>query len=236
MIRTYSRTRSPSVKLSPTDPHPSLVMINPHIPGLEAVRQDGRSRASTLWKVVVGEKEDQYQSAVRIAPGGPDVVYDLDGDGRYELLAVDHQRARRPASSTSSSSTPRPASALAEAGDERVLSVDDLDGDGQPEVLLQAAARCGWRAGTASGFIELWRGDGVEPLVRPLPSEGDLSRTSGGNTPVWRESPGSDLFLLRFPDGVSACRLAGSQVVRVKPVADARGARERRGRILRPSG
>jgi outer membrane protein assembly factor BamB len=36
--------------------------------------------------------------------------------------------------------------------------------------------------------------------------------------PVWREAPGSALFLFRFPDGVSACRLAGTQVVRVKPI------------------
>src|SRR5207248_8531167 len=86
-IRTYSAWIA-SVKLSPGDAHPALVMINPHIPGLKAVRQDGRSQAATLWKVVVGEKEDQYQVAVRIEPGGPDVVSDLDGDGRSEVLAT----------------------------------------------------------------------------------------------------------------------------------------------------
>src|SRR5262249_49592865 len=86
MIRTYLAAIA-SVKLSRADPNPSLVMINPHLPGLEAVRQDGRSRASRLWKVVVGGREDQYQSAIRIAPGAPDVVADLDGDGRFEALA-----------------------------------------------------------------------------------------------------------------------------------------------------
>ena len=58
------------MKLSPSRPAPALVMINPHLPGLKAVRQDGRTQATVLWKVVVGEKEDQYQSAIRIAPGG----------------------------------------------------------------------------------------------------------------------------------------------------------------------
>ena len=217
MIRTYMAAIA-SVKLSPADPHPSLVMINPHIPGLEAVRQDGRSRTSILWKVVVGEKEDQYQSAIRIVPGGPDVVSDLDGDGRYEILASitnEHGDRSKHLVVFDASTGGR----LAETGDERVLSVDDLDGDGHPEVLLQGSARLRLARWNNQGFIELWRGDGVEPLVHPVPSEGSLSRTSGGNRPVWRESPGSDLFLLRFPDGVSACRLTGNQVVRVRPVA-----------------
>jgi hypothetical protein len=86
MIRTYM-AQIASVKLSRTERYPSLVMINPHLPGLKAVRQDGQSRAATLWKVVVGGKEDQYQTAVQIAPGGPDIVYDLAGDGRYEVSA-----------------------------------------------------------------------------------------------------------------------------------------------------
>ena len=162
------------MKLSPTDPHPSLVMINPHIPGLKAVRQDGRSRAETLWKVVVGGKEDQYQSAIRIVPGGPDVVSDLDGDGRYEVLAsiTNEHGDRSQHLVVFDAATGR---RLAEAGDERVLSVDDLDGDGRPEVLLQGAARLRLARWDGRGFIELWHGDGVEPLLRPLPSEGSLT-------------------------------------------------------------
>ena len=76
-----------AVKLEPGDAHPALVMINPMIPGLRAVRLDGKTRAETLWKVVVGPLEDQYQPAVRIAPGGSDVAYDLTGDGRHVLAA-----------------------------------------------------------------------------------------------------------------------------------------------------
>ena len=168
MIRTYMATDRLG-EARPADPHPSLVMINPHIPGLKAVRQDGRSQASTLWKVVVGGKEDQYQSAIRIAPGGPDVVSDLDGDGRYEVLAsiTNEHGDRSQHLVVFDASTGR---RLAEAGDERVLSVDDLDGDGRPEVLLQRrrAAATGAlgrpKASSSSGS-----GDGVEPLRPAAP-------------------------------------------------------------------
>src|SRR5205807_2328558 len=68
-IRSYDATIA-AVKLAPGDAHPALVMINPKIPGLRAVRLDGKTRAETLWKVVVGPLEDQYQPAVRITPGG----------------------------------------------------------------------------------------------------------------------------------------------------------------------
>ena len=146
-------------------------MINPHLPGLKAVRQDGKSQASTLWKVVVGGKEDQYQSAVRITPGGPDVVSDLDGDGRSEVLAsiTNEHGDRSQHLVVFDASTGR---RLAEAGDERILSVDDLDGDGRPEVLLRDASRLRLAHWDGDGFRELWRGDRVEPLLRPLPSEG----------------------------------------------------------------
>jgi hypothetical protein len=217
MIRTYSASVA-SVKLAPADPNPALVMINPHIPGLKAVRQDGRSRAETAWKVVVGEKEDQYQSAVKIGPGGTDVVSDLDGDGRYEVLAsITNERGDRLQRLVVFDAAT--GERLAEAGDERVVSVDDLDGDGRPEILLQASGRLRLAHWDGRGFIELWHGDRVDPLVRPLPDEGSLARTAGGNATIWRESQGSDLFLFRFPDGVGACRLSGTRVVRVKPVA-----------------
>ncbi len=215
-IRTYMATIA-SVRLSPADPYPALVMINPHLPGLKAVRQDGKSRATTLWKVVVGGAEDQYQVGVRIRPGGPDVVADLDGDRRYEIIATiigEHGDRSRHLVVFDAATGRR----LAETGDARILAVGDLDGDGRPEILLQEAGRLRLARWDRGGFVELWGGNRIEPMLRPLPAEGSLRRTAGGNQPVWREAPGSNLFLFRFPDGVSACRLAGNQVVRVKPV------------------
>jgi hypothetical protein len=85
-IRTYTATVA-AVKLRPQDRCPALVMINPFLPGLKAVRQDGRSGASELWKVVIGGKEDQYQKRVTLAPAGPALVYDLESDGRHTILA-----------------------------------------------------------------------------------------------------------------------------------------------------
>jgi outer membrane protein assembly factor BamB len=216
MIRTYYATIA-SLKLSSADPHPTLVMINPHLPGLKAIWQDGRTQATTLWKVVVGGKEDQYQSAIKIEPGAPDLVYDLDGDGRYEVVAtiIDEHDDHATHLVVFDAATGR---RLAEGGDERIISVDDLDRDGRPEVFLKHSRALRLARWDGRGFVDLWKSDRATPIVRPLPAEGCLRRTSGGNTPVWRESPVSDLFLLGFPDGVYACRLMGNQVIRVRPV------------------
>src|SRR5262249_32716021 len=95
----------------------------------------------------------------------------------------------------------------------------DLDGDGRPEVVLQGAAQMRVARWVNDGLTEVWHGDGVEPLLRPVPSEGSLSRTAGGNTTVWRETPDSARILCRFPDAVHACRFKGNQVERGKLVA-----------------
>src|SRR4029077_4786513 len=85
-IRTYMATVA-VVKLMPTDACPALVMINPSLPGLKTVCQDGKTFARELWRVVVGGKEDQYQKRITVVPAGASLVYDLDNDGRYLVLA-----------------------------------------------------------------------------------------------------------------------------------------------------
>src|SRR5207237_5992523 len=85
-IRTYLATVA-AIKLRPTDRCPALVMINPSLPGLKAVRLDGKTFARELWKVVIGGKEDQYQKRVTVAPAGTSLVYDLHHDGRSLVLA-----------------------------------------------------------------------------------------------------------------------------------------------------
>jgi hypothetical protein len=110
-------------------------MINPMIPGLRAVRLDGKTHAETLWKVVVGPLEDQYQPAVRIAPGGSDVAYDLVGDGR-PMLAASIANERGDGKQRLALFDARTGKRLWEGGDARILAVDDLDGDGRWEVLF----------------------------------------------------------------------------------------------------
>ena len=203
-IRTYSGTIA-AIKLAPHDPHPTLVMINPHIPGLKAVQQDGRTAATTLWKVVVGKQEDQYQAKVRIVPGGADCVYDLNGDDRYEIVASitnehDDEKTHLTVFDT------RDGKRLGEFDDLKIVSVDDLDGDGKPEVVLQDKKTYQIAHWTGSDFQLLWQADDFEPLLRTAPSEGDLSRSSGINMRVQRNGLHSREFLGRFPDGDWNCR------------------------------
>lgn len=222
-IRTYPATIA-AAKLAPGDTHPSLVMINPMIPGLRAVRLDGKTRAETLWKVVVGPLEDQYQPAVKIAPAGSDVAYNMKGDGRYQLAAsVANERGDGKQHLLLFDALT--GARLWEGPDARILSVDDLDGDGKPEVVLQEGPELRIARWTGSGFQDLWRKEGVTPLLRPLAREEDLTRTAGGNAPLWREKPGSPEFLLRFPDAVRSCRLtpAGVQSGQVVTAHEALG-------------
>jgi hypothetical protein len=223
-IRTYMATVA-VVRLNPADTCPALVMINPSLPGLKAVRQDGKTFARELWKVVVGGTEDQYQKRVTVAPAGTGLVYDLEdsgpplalasvknerGDGVTRLVVVDARTGRR----------------LAELPDARVLAADDLDGDGRRELLLQRGSElsiCRWKAGELQ---TVWHQVDVTPVLRRLPPGGDLRLTSGssptarGNTSLWREKAGSASFLLRFPDGVHPCRLGADGLEKGKAVTE----------------
>ena len=61
-IRTYWAATA-AMPLHAGEP-PALLMINPMIPGVQVVVQDGNTLVSK-WKRVVGELEDQYQTKVR---------------------------------------------------------------------------------------------------------------------------------------------------------------------------
>jgi outer membrane protein assembly factor BamB len=223
-IRTYMATVA-AVKLRPADACPALVMINPHLPGFKAVCQDGKTFARELWKVVVGGKEDQYQNRVTVAPAGTSLVYDPDNDGRHLVLAsVRNEHGDGAARLVVLDA--RTGRRLAELPDARVLAADDLDGDGKQELLLQRGSElsiCRWKA---SDLQTVWHQADVLPVLRPLPPGGDLRLTSGssaaarGNAAVWRETPGSDRFLLQFPDGVHGCRLGPAGLEKGKAVAE----------------
>ena len=218
MIRTYYATdrlgealaRRPAALARHDQPAPARAQGGPagrQVPGHEALEGRGGREGRP---VPVGDPDraraGRMSSPTSTATAGTRSLASITnehGDRSQHLVVFDASTGRR----------------LAEAGDERILSVDDLDGDGRPEVLLQGAGRLRLAHWDGRRLQRALAGRWRRAAPPAAPRRGSLSRTSGGNTPVWRESPGSDLFLLRFPDGVSACRLAGNQVVRVKPVA-----------------
>ena len=203
---------------------PSLLMINPFIPGVQVVTQDGTT-AQSKWKQVVGDTENQYQAKVKIDRAAPDPFVDLDGDGEIEILAaVTNEHADDKVHLVMFGS--RTGARLFDGADLRVITVDELDGQAPREVLLRAgqgALRiCNW---DGAKWVERWRGTGVDPLVTPAPPEGRLTRAvgargTGRNMPLWRDESGQKHFLLRFPDGVWACQLTRENLQRVRRVTE----------------
>ena len=220
-IRTYwaATAAEPLKKGEP----PSLLMINPMIPGVQVVTQDG-TKTLRKWKQVVGGVEDQYQNTVKITRGAPDPFVDLDGDGKLEILAAvtnEHGDERTHLVIFAADDGQR----LYDMPDQSVLTVDQLDDKPPIEVLLREGKNtlriCHWNG---RRFVDCWRDEDVEPLIRPAPPEGHLARAvgarnTGRNMPLWREAEGSKRFLMRFSDGVSSCRLANSSITRIRKIA-----------------
>ena len=215
-IRTYWAATA-AEPLRPEEP-PALLMINPMIPGVQVITQDGL-QTTRSWKQVVGSVEDQYQSKVKINRGAPDPFVDLDGDGELEILTSvtnEHGDQRDHLVIFSSLDGVR----LYDEPDQSVLTVDNLDGQGPPEIILKSGEHsltiCNWNGKT---LVPRWQADQVETLIKPAPPEGHLSRAVGArstgiNMPLWRETPDSRAFLMRFTDGVFSCLLEGTKVRR----------------------
>ncbi len=187
---------------------PALLLISPHIPGVEVVRQDGKGNSSILWKKAVYAREDQYQTDVKIRPGAPNPFMDLDGDGQLEIMASvtnEHKDDKARLVIFDADNGER----LFDEPDISILGVDDLDGDGKPEVLLksgEALSVANWKGNT---FVTRWKAKNAEPMLTPAPPEKDLRLMSAeGNATVWREQPGAARFLMRFGTEVWSCRLA----------------------------
>ena len=201
---------------------PSLLMINPFIPGVQVVTQDGTT-ARSKWKKVVGDTENQYQAKVKIDRAAPDPFIDLDGDGQVEILAAvtnEHGDDKNHLVVFGS----RTGARLFDGADLRVLTVDELDGETPREVVLREGQDllriCNW---DGAKWVERWRGREVQPLIQPMPPEGRLTRaigarSTGRNMPLWRDEAEENLFLLRFPDGVWACCLTPDKLKKVRSV------------------
>src|SRR5262245_7637596 len=164
-IRNYLATVA-AVKLQPGDARPALVMINPSLPGLKAVAQDGKSSAHELWKVVIGGKEDQYQKLVTVGPAGTSLVYDLNRDGRNVVLVSiknEHGDGESRLVIFEASTGRR----LGEFPDVQVLEADDLDGDGKLELLLLRGSELSISRWEADELKTVWQQANVLPLLRP---------------------------------------------------------------------
>src|SRR5262249_46827965 len=143
---------------------------------------------------------------------GPGLVYDLENDGRYQVLAS-IKNEHGDGTTHLVVFDARTGKWLAELPDAEVLAVDDLDGDGRPEVVLRRGKELHIAKWKANDLQSAWHDTDVAPVLRPLPTEGDIrlavpgGAPSRGNVALWRERAGSTSFLLRFTDGVRACRL-----------------------------
>jgi len=125
---------------------PSLLMINPMIPGVQVVTQDGKT-ARSKWKRLVGDAEDQYQTKVKIDRAAPDPFIDLDGDGEIEILAAvtnEHADEKVHLVIFGANEGER----VYDEADQTVLTVDDFDGVDPPEILLREGKSslriCNW--------------------------------------------------------------------------------------------
>ena len=182
-------------------------MINPNLPGLKAVGQDGKTKASELWKVVIGGTEDQYQNRVSLAPAGPVLVYDLENDGPLSDSGFHQERARR------RQEAPRH---LRRAHGPAAGRNCPTPRCWRPTTWTATASRnCYSVAGTELHIAQLEGGESANGLAggrraaraAPAADRGRPRLTAAavpprGNVTVWREKAGSARFLLRFPDGV----------------------------------
>ena len=188
-------------------------MINPHLPGLKAIEQDGKSLPTNFGRLSSATARTNTKSGVSIEPVAPGLVYDLENNGHYVILASiknEHGDGQARLVVFDALSGER----LAELADAQVLAIDDLDGEGKQEVLLRRGGELLITRWESRDLKKIWSQADVLPILHPLPSEGDLGLTSGnsavtkGNVTVWHEGARSPQFLLRFHDGVHSCRLA----------------------------
>ena len=196
-----------------------LTMINPHIPGLQAIALDKDGGARRLWKQVIGAKEDQYQQTLKIAPACPDPMVDLDGDGQVEILTrITNEHGDQKTHLVVFDS--RSGKRLSESED-KVLTIDNLDGTGRPEVLLQRGGQLHMTRWQGGEFDTMWQAKGAEPVLRPA-LRPDFSCTSPGSRPGRNPSVAREgqHFVVKFGDHAWAYALTDRGVERVEQIAE----------------
>lgn len=189
---------------------PSLLEISSHIPGVEVVTQDGNGHSKLLWRKLVWRIEHQYQQEVKIVNGAPNPFMDIDGDGRIEIMASvtnEHKDGLQHLVIWGADYGDR----LFDEPNITVLGVDDLDGDGKPELLLKRGDTLTISDFDGKTFIDRWQSKSAEPMFVPTPPEGDLRLMCQGflcNRTLWREKEGSSQFLLKIDGKVRLCKLS----------------------------
>ncbi|HAB19528.1 MAG TPA: VCBS repeat-containing protein [Verrucomicrobiota bacterium] len=207
-IRSYSSAMA-LLSLTPGS-LPSLLMINPHIPGLEVISWDG-AKAARTWKVLTGPEENQYQQQVQIREALPDPFLDLNNDGRLEILALitnEHGDGQARLAIFDAITGSR----LLDQPGIVILAVDELDGDGIPEVVLQEGTKLCLANWDGHRLNDRWQESGAVAEVVAGASERRLAlgSTTGPqvNPVLRRETVGSRAFVLQFGGERWSCRLA----------------------------
>jgi len=223
IIRTYSGILA--IEHFPDRDHPSLLIVNRNLPGAYVVDLVG-DKPVRRWKKVVGPLENQYQTAVEIEGGAPDPFRDIDGDGVPEfLLRVKNEH---------DDGQTRLVVLRAEDGRRlydgpplEIISVDELDGNTPPEILIQADSRLELAHWNGEGFATVWTAEGAQPVFEPAtplqdPTRYTFIRAQFSNPVVWKDSAADHTFFLRTADGIRRARLDGAGAVTLldAPAAD----------------
>jgi outer membrane protein assembly factor BamB len=194
---------------------PLLLSVTRNLPGVEALRWEDK-HAEVVWRDIIGGVADEYQLVFAAKPGAPDSFIDLDGDGSVEIVALIHNEHKdghdRLVVYDSGTGT-----RLLERPGLRVLAVDDLDGDGRPETILEANESqdskpvlqiAHWNG---KEFDVRWSEPGAEPILAPAPLAGSLNRSDPSGNPtnrtLARDTEAPDAFLLKFADATWSCRM-----------------------------
>ncbi|MSU34816.1 MAG: hypothetical protein EXS36_06835 [Pedosphaera sp.] len=199
---------------------PSLILINPHIPGLEVLRWEGTNLART-WKKVIGPEENQYQQRVQIREALPDPFLDLDQDGRMEILATitnEHEDGLTWLAIFDALSGER----LLDQPGLVIVAAEDLDGDGKLEILLREKDVLRITHWDGHHLIDRWRGNDVTPEIRPPTCDRDLARGAVAgpacNPTILRDATFGTEFIFGFGKNRWNCRLVpGGSLERARP-------------------
>ncbi len=201
--------------------YPSLLMINPMLPGAYVVDLVGEAPVRR-WKQVIGANENQYQTVVEVANGAPDPFVDLDGDGEPEILVRaknEHLEDEEHLVIFNAEDGER----IYDGPMVNILAVDELDGAAPPEVILNKETGLEIAHWTGEAFETVWTDGEAQPVLAPVDALQDplrfvATRPQFTNPVVWKSDAAEHAFYLRYADGVWSAKLTeGGAVEKIAP-------------------